>query len=791
MGQVIFEWNAGTYNTPISTSFKQFDLKMKGSFPTAPYRVTKAQIYFSRFLVDSSYRILQVYSNAAGFNKDLLVTQPLRNYGMEAEKYYSYTWDLGTDSNWPLLTHINLRSQKGSASADGSVINVRSSSTIQITITYEITTSACTPLTALNVNATMSEGNVTLTGSGAGDGTGNTITGYELQYRDSVDGNAWGGWNGYTTLGSTIGSFSAAVPPPARGYYRQWRARTVGTAGAGYASDWKEATNKTQRYALSTLQLNKASVEAGGAVTAQIFPMANNLTHRVTWKFGTREEKNAKALGVLTDAYTIPLPWLDQIPAAASGSAACILETLLDGTALGSVSAGFVITCPANIVPAIESLTAVSLSERVPSDWNLYLKGLSKVKVTMTGAVAGQGSTIVSYSIVGGGATGTGTELTTGLINQSGNIKFTATVIDARGRAASKEISVLFTDYEPPKVTELTAFRADSQGSETTEGTRIKGHVNYVYAKVGENAAKIDIAVNGAAIATGVTLDAQSNTYPIDLPGPYDITKSYKLQVTIRDTVNAVAATAEVNVNSAARIININESDGLSIAFGKMAEKKNAIEFADNLDVFAKGKKLEDLIAFAVAAAVPQIAEQAKVDTLQAIYSIGSEYRSYTDARNPVEILGFGTWVPIIGRVTVGVDPNDADFNAPEKTGGSKKHKHTVDNHSHTAAHVHTTAAVALTVQQMPSHTHTFAGGKIYVLDEEWGSGNFLKLSTGGPKGWATSTAPNAATGSGAAHSHGNTGTAAPGDTGNAAPNTNEVSVMPPYITCYMWKRIS
>ena len=42
---------------------------------------------------------------------------------------------------------------------------------------------------------------------------------------------------------------------------------------------------------------------------------------------------------------------------------------------------------------------------------------------------------------------------------------------------------------------------------------------------------------------------------------------------------------------------------------------------------------------------------------------------------NPVTYLGFGTWQYWgQGRVPVGVDANDSDFNAVEKTGGEKKH---------------------------------------------------------------------------------------------------------------------
>ena len=54
------------------------------------------------------------------------------------------------------------------------------------------------------------------------------------------------------------------------------------------------------------------------------------------------------------------------------------------------------------------------------------------------------------------------------------------------------------------------------------------------------------------------------------------------------------------------------------------------------------------------------------------VYPIGSQYVNHTDDRNPALILGVGTWVAIEGRVIVGLDPGDADFDTAGETGGTK-----------------------------------------------------------------------------------------------------------------------
>ena len=56
---------------------------------------------------------------------------------------------------------------------------------------------------------------------------------------------------------------------------------------------------------------------------------------------------------------------------------------------------------------------------------------------------------------------------------------------------------------------------------------------------------------------------------------------------------------------------------------------------------------------------------------LNLVFPIGSTYITQTNT-NPSTILGFGTWERLKGKVVVGLDENDADFNQINKTGGSK-----------------------------------------------------------------------------------------------------------------------
>tara|TARA_Y100000114_G_C11754518_1_gene326148 strand:+ start:31 stop:747 length:717 start_codon:yes stop_codon:yes gene_type:complete len=123
--------------------------------------------------------------------------------------------------------------------------------------------------------------------------------------------------------------------------------------------------------------------------------------------------------------------------------------------------------------------------------------------------------------------------------------------------------------------------------------------------------------------------------------------------------------------------------------------------------------------------------------TLQAVYPVGSIYINASVATNPGTLLGFGTWVAFgAGRVMVGIDSSDTDFDAAEETGGSK--------------------TKTLSISEIPSHTHTIAASN---NDSDAGG-----ISQGNVTG--TTNVNTGATGSGSAF-----------------------SLVQPYIVVYMWKR--
>jgi len=133
-----------------------------------------------------------------------------------------------------------------------------------------------------------------------------------------------------------------------------------------------------------------------------------------------------------------------------------------------------------------------------------------------------------------------------------------------------------------------------------------------------------------------------------------------------------------------------------------------------------------------------------------AAYPVGAIFTTttvYADSAAVVAAIGGTTWAAFgAGKVLVGLDSGDSDFDTVNETGGSK---------------TPTTGSHTLTTSEIPSHSHTLTTGS-------GGGGVTVQTSIGTAAG-AGSTGTSG-TGGGGGHTH----------TGNA---------VQPYIVVYFWKR--
>ena len=237
-------------------------------------------------------------------------------------------------------------------------------------------------------------------------------------------------------------------------------------------------------------------------------------------------------------------------------------------------------------------------------------------------------------------------------------------------------------------------------------------------------------------------------------------------------------------------------ADIINKFYKKIANNGNDSDYELVGEIGVDGMPLEDYVSNQITDLKEYITSQME-SILDSFYPVGSIYFSVKN-ENPSSKFG-GTWVAWgSGRVPVGVNSNDGNFNSVEKTGGTSTHSHSITIANKAAF---TSGSTALTVSQMPSHTHSGTTKPAYTVlmrvVNQVGSEVLSNYISG--SNTAASYVDRKGEGSfpGSSHFHDFTTTATGGGGGHThsipahahTASSGSVSTLQPYITCYMWKR--
>ena len=213
------------------------------------------------------------------------------------------------------------------------------------------------------------------------------------------------------------------------------------------------------------------------------------------------------------------------------------------------------------------------------------------------------------------------------------------------------------------------------------------------------------------------------------------------LKATFPSVTGAVTATHTAINTKVAEPVSAITSDGTdpSLATGiTAAQLKTLIGVVESaITTDGSTPSLSSGITAAEVRTLIGAAEAATTATLSSVYPVGSIYTSVAGT-NPSTFFG-GQWNPYgQGKVMIGVDSTDTDFDTVGNTGGAKTH--------------------TLITDEIPSHTHSMS------IENASGTG-----STGSSNGASSfSTVNTSATGGGQAHNN-----------------------LQPYVVVYMWQRVA
>lgn len=343
--------------------------------------------------------------------------------------------------------------------------------------------------------------------------------------------------------------------------YLKWTAVTLEV-------DWQEPATQPS--------LSAATVEMGKSVT--INTPAVNSAYRHTLRYAFGSAAGTIATGIASSvSWTPPVSLANQIPSATAGSGTIYCDTYSGSTFLGTKSVSITLTVPGSVVPSAGTLSA-ALAEDT-SGTGLYVKGMGKAKLTLSGASGAYGSSITSYTITGGGWTATNGALTTGTLASAGNITFTATVTDSRGRKASTTRTINVIDYTKPGVAVCDVYRCDADGNRKKAGTYFAVEISASYSAITGNALNITARYKKQSESSyGTAANVTNNGKTVLGGGNIGASTTYDVLVTVADKYNSLSIQRTLSTKSVLQ--SFKRSAGAAI--GKVAELANWLDVAWN-----------------------------------------------------------------------------------------------------------------------------------------------------------------------------------------------------------------
>lgn len=408
----------------------------------------------------------------------------------------------------------------------------------------------------------------------------------------------------------------------------------------------------------------------GDTVTVNINRNNNSFTHTIWYKVKKDGAWVAVLKNVATSGtFTLPLSICKYITNESSVYIGLCIQTWNGNTEIGNVYSSITANVPSSAKPSI----SFKLSDKngYSSTYGGYIQNNSILHVESSASAKNEATVktiTVKAKINGSTLTYYGSSVDISL-PYTGTWSISVTATDSRGKsttAVTQTITVLA--YSPPTITKLSTRRTDASGNATSNGSYLQVIFSATAISLSNKntlSYTIKYKKKKEKTFTSVTLSAYQNNFSVS-NGTYifkaETASGYDVQLVLKDGFNTVVA--QTDGSSVSKVFSFFKN-GLGIAFGKVAEKEGVADFDwtihANKGLLVNGTDINAMI--------------------QKLYPIGHIIMSANSA-NPSTYLGFGTWVEWgSGRVPVGVNASDTDFNTVEKAGGSKtinlEHQHT------------------------------------------------------------------------------------------------------------------
>lgn len=330
----------------------------------------------------------------------------------------------------------------------------------------------------------------------------------------------------------------------------------------------------------------------GDTISIHMNRKSDQFTHTVRYAFGSRSGTIATGVGTGT-TWTIPLNFMDLLPAAVKGSGTIYVDTIYQGTVIGTKYCGFTATVPDSIKPTCGmTLTDVA---NIDDIYGSPVQSLSRINVKVN-ATQAYSSPIAAYEINIDGSKYTAAEITTGALRNAGASVVTVKVTDKRGRSASASYTMQVQAYTPPSISKVEVHRCNADKTENPNG-------DYILVSFSASVSSMSNK-NTADYMLGIKKSTDPETeyeytewefkYPTysvtdeEVLYEADSNSAYDIIVEVKDRHHTTQRTT--SASTAFALMNWG-ANGTSMSLGKVAEKDNAFEVA--LDNYFYGSTIQ------------------------------------------------------------------------------------------------------------------------------------------------------------------------------------------------------
>lgn len=409
--------------------------------------------------------------------------------------------------------------------------------------------------------------------------------------------------------------------------------------------------------------VDKPSLDCGSAIKFTGTSASSNFSHKLYTTWNNEEKLIAtidKGSTAVSYSYTIPTSWEKNMPNATSAIATFILETLNGDTVISRKSINATVQVRSGIVPTIGN-PAIEDTNSISKAMGLYVQSQSCIKFTIPTS-GNQGSTITSVLTKFNNQTYSGSTFTTQAIQDSGTLTYMITVIDSRGRTATKSGSINVVAYNPPSLTNVSAKRANSSyAADESSGTYALLHFKVGFTSLSnKNVTSFYIQYRASGASSWNKINSWANNYTLNQDYKAgnlftSTTTTYEIAFGVKDKFMSDYSWQIVTVTPTYTLINFGK-DGKSLTFfGQDGNNANRLTVNGDLAINSVKENTSSTKILVNGGNTVMYRDWDKlVNSIKsAIYPVGSVYITYNNV-NPGTFLG-GTWERFgQGRTLVG-----------------------------------------------------------------------------------------------------------------------------------------